>query len=282
MKSPLRQTLWCAVLLLLTAGCSSKAPELMMPQLAPDAPAAAGLPPAPVGDAPTPLLDRPPFGLYAQYPGRDTLTTLSTARLSPDGRYRAAITDQGLWFARVDGAWLWQVPLPGAADPKPAQSPAQPAISQPVLPPQPGASPPGTAGQPKPPTGAKATKYVGPIDWTPRSTLLLRDDTGTWVEIDPEACKVTLLPQALQGKEWITYSPDRKQVMYYTPGKTGRQLWIAKADGTDARLQGENVTGFWGPDGKPVITKVQPAPGAATVQGSAAADLERQPGQHRQ
>ncbi|HWI52997.1 MAG TPA: hypothetical protein VNT01_12735 [Symbiobacteriaceae bacterium] len=274
----MKKTLGGLVLALLLAGCG-KQPELMLQRLAPDAPAAEGLPPAPVAGAPTSLLDRPPFGLYATYPSRDTLTSLSTATLSPDGRYRAAITAQGLWLARVDGAWLWQVPLPEVAAPKPT-APGLPAMSQPVLPQQPGTVQPG-AHQTAPQTTTKATAYLGPLDWTPRSTLLLRDDTGTWAEIDPEACKVSLLPAALQGKEWITYSPDRKQVLYYTPGKTGKQLWQAQADGTKPILLGENVTGTWGPDGKPVVTKVQPpAAGAGNKPGKA--ELERQNGLHSQ
>lgn len=270
--------LGCAALALLLAGCG-KQPELMIQRLSPDAPAATGLPPAPVGDAPTPLVDRPPFGLYANYPSRATLTVLSTAKLSPDGRYRAALTDQGLWVARVDGAWLWQVPLPETAAPK-QDAPTQPAMAQPVRPPEPGA-PATTAAQPARPAATKATAYLGPVDWTAESTLLLRDDTGIWVEINPEASKVVLLPALLQGREWVTYSPDRKQVMYYTTGKTGKQLWVAKADGKDAKFLGENVTGTWGPDGKPVVTRVQPSTSTtAATPGNAAAELKQ--GLHNQ
>lgn len=264
---------------LLTAGCG-KPPALMMQQLAPDAPAGEGQPPAPVGTQPTPLLDRPPFGLYAIYPNRDTLVALSTAPLSPDGRYRATITAQGLWIARVDGAWLWEVPLPDVAVPKPV-TPTQPAMSQPVLPTQPGTAKPPAGQTVSPATASKATKYLGPLDWTSQATLLLRDDAGTWVEINPEASKVTKLPAALQGKEWITYSPDRKQVMYYAQGTKGPQLWIAKADGTEPKFQGDNVTGTWGADGKVIITKTQPAsPGAASQTSNV--NTPPQPGQSRE
>jgi hypothetical protein len=264
---------------MLLTGCT-KPPELMLQRLASDAPAAVGLPPAPVGNAPSPLLDRPSFGLYATSPSRETLQLLSTAPLSPDGRFRAAINEQGLWIARIDGAWLWQVPLPEAAAPPKTGTTT------------PGARQPGTAAQgaqtqpakPATPTTAHTTKpikYLGPLDWTQQVTLLMRDDTGTWVEIDPEAATVTLLPAALQGKEWLTYSPDRKQVLYYAPGKTGKQLWVANADGTKPVLLGENVTGIWGPDGKPVVTKVQTQ---ATATGERAGDptVERQPGIHKQ
>lgn len=280
MKINLRQALAGALFAaLLTAGCG-KSPELIMQQLAPDAPAGEGRPPAPVGTQPTPLLDRPPFGLYAEYPSRDTLKSLATAALSPDGRYRAAITDQGLWITRVDGTWLWQVPLPEVAAPK-STAPAQPAMSQPVLPAQPNPTPTGTTTTAKPVTPVKSTKYLGPLDWTPQATLLLRDDAGNWVEISPESSRVVMLPAALQGKEWITFSPDRKQVMYYSPGKTGKQLFVAKADGTEPKLQGENVTGVWGTDGKPVITKVQPAAPTTGSQSGNTAPLT-QSGQYRQ
>lgn len=282
MKILLRHLFGCAAAALLLAGCG-KPPELMLQRLAPDAPAAEGLPPAPVDGAPTPLLDRPPFGLYATAPSRETLQLLSTAPLSPDGRYRAALGAQGLWIARVDGAWLWQVPLPEMAEPKPTTG--QPPLSPPLIPqqPKPGTGPGNNNGAqtPTPPTARKATKYLGPLAWTPRDTLLMRDDTGTWVEIEPVAAKVTPLPAALQGKEWITYSPDRKQVLYYANGKTGKQLWIANADGTSPRLLGENVTGAWGPDGKPLVTKVQ---AQMTAAGGRPGDpsVERQRGPHKQ
>jgi len=282
MKILLRHLFGCAAAALLLAGCG-KPPELMLQQLAPDAPAAAGLPPAPVAGAPTPLLDRPPFGLYASDPTRETLQMLSTAPLSPDGRYRAIIGNEGLWIARVDGAWLWQVPLPEAAAANPATN--QPGGTQPLLPLQP--KPGATAGStnasqpPNPPAAPKATKYLGPLDWTSRDTLLMRDDTGTWAEVDPESATVKLLPAALQGKEWITFSPDRRRVLYYANGKTGKQLWVAKADGTEPKLLGENVTGTWGPDGNPVVTKIQPP---TAVAGGKPGDpsVERQRGPHSQ
>jgi hypothetical protein len=244
---------------LLVAGCT-KPPELMLQRLSPDAPAAQGFPAPPLDGQPTPLGDRPPFGLYANYPSNDTLKQLSTGTLSPDGRFRFAFTQQGVWITRLDGAWLWQVPLPGEGK----TAPSGPAVSQ---------LPPGTSVATKPPTppvtppAVKATKYIGPGDWTPQGTLLLRDETGVWIEAAPATTYVTPLPQPLQGKESISFSPDGKQVLYYTPGKTGRQLWQAAADGAAPTLLGENLTGYWGKDGKPQMQKntvVQP--GSSTKQ----------------
>jgi hypothetical protein len=282
----LQPKLGLVLLALLVAGCG-KPPELSMQKLASDAPAGDSLPPVPVGQAPTPLTDRTPFGLYANYPNRDTLETLSTAALSPSGRFRAAFTSQGLWIVRVDGAWLWQVPLPEPTEPPTTgQTGAQPGLAQPVIPPP--TIPPDTKAPTTPATTPakpvnvpKATKYLGPLNWTAQSTLMLRDDANTWVEIDPDAAKITVLPAALQGKDWLIFSPDRKQVMYYTPGKTGKQLWIAKADGTEPKFLGENVEGSFDPAGKPVVTKVQPAtpsPGAKTL----LPDDARTPGQKSQ
>lgn len=244
---------------LLLAGCA-KPPEVMMGRLSPEAPAAVGLPPSPVGKEPTPLLDRSPFGLYAEYPGRDTLTRLSTGDLSPDERYRAAITDQGLWVARKDGAWLWQVPL---LPPPPPPTPAQPQVT--LIPGQP---PPAPA-----PVTPKATKYLGPLNWTSRGTLLMRDDGGTTVEIHPERASVTQLPYALQGKQDMLFSPDGKQVLYTQPGSAGRQLIVANADGTGPKFLGDNVTGTWDASGKPVVQKATMITPGATAPRDLAPDL---------
>jgi hypothetical protein len=240
----IRLVTWSLATLLLAGGCSHR-PALMMQHLSADAPAAAGLPAVPDPGQPSPLLQRPTFGLYADTPSHDTLIRLSSGILSPDGRYRAAATVQGVWVARLDGAWLWQVPLPDGNTSSPPPAPA----------PQPGKQ------QGSTPSPRKATRYVGLPEWTSRNTLLLQDDTGTWVEADPYLTRVTVLPSLLQGKEGLMFSPDGKQVAYYTPGKTGKQLWVAKADGTDAKLIGENLIGFWGKDGK-LETQKQVAPQA--------------------
>ena len=224
---------------LLLAGCGGS-DERSLQRLSPDAPAATGLPPAPVADQATPLLGRAPFGLYANYPSNDTLTKLSTAPQSPDGRWRLAFTEQGLWLTRVDAAWLWQVPQ---------AAPPQPTIKQ-------------------------GKEYVAPVSWLPNGNLLLRDDAGAWIEANPTSANVKLLPAALQGKEQLTFSPNGQQVLYYTPGKTGLQLWLAKADGTDPKLQGENVTGFWDATGKLVVQKsTAPTPGTPLPREKLAPDL---------
>jgi hypothetical protein len=225
---------------LLLMGCS-KPPEVMLQRLDPEAPAASGLPSAPLGNQPSPLLDRPPFGLYAEYPSSDTLTLLSSGTLSPDGRFRAALTTQGLWVARKDGAWLWQVPVPGAD--KPA-APVGPPLVQPATP-------------PAPPPAAAATSYIGPLQWTSHNTLLLRDNTGTWVETTPETARVNVLPQALQGKEALQFSPDGKQVLFSILKATGRELWVSNADGSKPQYLGVNVIGTWDPTGKVSVAKAE-------------------------
>lgn len=229
-------------LALISAGCG-KPPELMLQRLDPKAPAASGMPATPSPEQPVPLTERLPFGLYANYPSRDTLERLSLGELSPDGRYRAAMTDQGAWVTRIDGAWLWQMELPAPG-------------TQPAAPP-----PPATPGSrplavPPAPVIIQGTTFAGALKWTPRNTLLVQDDVGTWYEAAPAAARVTPLPAALQGKGELIFSPDGKQVMYYVTVKTAKQLWVVNIDGTNARLLGENVTGRWGPDGKPVVEKI--------------------------
>ncbi len=234
-----------AAVALLAAGCATQAPA-PIERLAPEAPAAKGLPPRQPADTPSPLLARPPFGLYAHYPSNDTLATLSIGPVSPDGRYRAALTGQGAWIARVDGAWLWQLELP---IPKPPAPPPDPPGTQSPKPATPPAAP---AKQPVP---------VGPLVWTPQGALLFQDDTGAWHLANPEAAQITPMAAVLTSKEGVTFSPDGKQVSYYTPGKTGRQLWVAAADGTGAKLMGENVTGFWEEaTGQLVVQKVAGPP----------------------
>jgi hypothetical protein len=257
-----------ALAALLLAGCS-KPPEVILQRLSPEAPAAAGLPPSPVGEEPTPLVDRPPFGLYAIYPDRDTLTSLSIGTLSPDNRFRAALTAQGLWVTRKDGAWLWQVPLPGEANAPSligptAQTGAPAGQTVPTVQTTQAATP-AQPGKPAPPPPPKSTKYVGPLRWTSQNTLLMRDEMGTWVTCNPETAMVTVLPQALQGKEELLFSPDGKLVIFFIPTKAGRELWMSNADGSKPKYLGVNVTGAWDPKGQPVVQKATtPAPGTLT------------------
>jgi len=226
-----------ALAALLAAGCS-KPPELMMQRLDEKAPAAQGKPNVPGAGDPAPIVDRPPFGLYAVSPTTDTLTRLSTGTLSPDGRFRAVMAGDGPWVTRVDGAWLWQVTVPEPKAP-PTTTPGTSTAPPTTTPAQP----------PKPP------RIVGGLEWTSRNTLLMQDDTGAWLEADPVMAKITPMPAFLRGKEGVLFSPDLTQVLYYLPGKNAKQLWVAKPDGTGAKLLGENVTGTWDAAGKPVVTQ---------------------------
>lgn len=238
------------ILPLLLTGCAGSAASSEMDRLDPDAPAATGLPAIPGPDDPAPLEKRPPFGLYAEAPTADTLAALSTGKLSPDQRYRAAMTEQGAWVARVDAAWLWQVELP-----KPEPTPSQEGQSA-----------------DKPPAAPAPTPVAVAVSWMPPDGLLVQDQTGAWWRADPDWTTITKLPAALQGKEEITFSPNGARILYYTSGEKGRQLWVANADGSSAKLLGENVAGSWSPEGEPVVTPLaspeKPA-GTAPTQGSA-------------
>lgn len=228
-------------LAVLGAGCSQHdLPRVQ--RLAPGSAASVSLPPPPLAGEPSPLTQTPPFGLYAAPPSNATLQSLSTGTVSPDGRFRTAFTDQGLWVARIDGAWLWHVQVPAPPSPEPQALPGTHLPSPPARPAQP----------PKPPAPS------GGADWTPRSSLLFRDDAGTWHEADPVQARVTALPAALQGKENITFSTDGKQVLYYTPGRAGRQLWVAAVDGSKPLLVGENLTGFWRENGELLTARAAP------------------------
>lgn len=234
-----------AILAMVAVGCARPVPAPSQQGLSPDAPAARGLPPREPAGTPSPLQVRPPFGLYAQSPGIDTLTTLASGALSPDGRYRAAMTAEGPWVARVDGAWLWQIEL---QVPLPPPTPPVPPGTHPAKPPSP------------PPAPAKPPVVVGALQWTDAAQLLFQDDTGAWHLADPAGARVTALPPAFKGKEGLQFSPDGRQVLFYAPGKTGRGLWLAAADGSNPKLVGENVTGFWQkPGGNLVVQK--PTPG---------------------
>lgn len=178
---------------------------------------------------------RPPFGLYAESPQPATLVQLAHGSPSPDQRHHMAHTAQGLWITRTDGAWLWHVQLPARAEPK-----------APPLPP--GTHPPPAPAKAKPANPPALPLIVGTARWTERSTLLLRDDQGAWYEADPLTALVVPLPAALRGAEELTLSPDGRKLFYYTPGRRGRQLWTANADGSEPRSHGENLVGRWNPD----------------------------------
>lgn len=239
-------------------GCSQPADLLPPDRLDPAAPAASSLPAVPGPDEPAPLASRPPFGLYAEAPTADTLAQLSQGTLSPDQRFRAALTQQGTWIARVDAAWLWQIQLPAPTTPATTQTPTSPPADT------------GQAGTTAPTATPAAPPAIASLAWTPRATLLLRDAGGTWWEANPVWATASQLPAALQGKEELQFSPDGSKVLYYTAGTAGRQLWVAAADGSGARLLGTNVVGSWSPEGEPVVEKLPPvAPPAGTPAGQA-------------
>ncbi|HEY3367117.1 MAG TPA: hypothetical protein VGK74_18845 [Symbiobacteriaceae bacterium] len=236
-----------AALALVAVGCN-KPQGLVLQHLDPEAPAAAGLPARPAPDQPAPLTERPPFGLYAETPARDTLTALATGTSSPGDRFRAALTAQGAWVARVDGAWLWQIQLPDAA----------PAPGTPTVP-----APPAKPDSEKPnvkPAPAAGPATVKSIEWTVRGTLLIQDSKGLWLEADPEHARVTALPAGLQGKEVVAFSPDGKQVLYYVNDKAGKQLWSANADGSKPTYLGVGLAWSWNEQGKLVVAKIAGPP----------------------
>ncbi|MFZ5813852.1 MAG: TolB family protein [Bacillota bacterium] len=142
-------------------------------------------------------------------------------------------------MVRTDGAWLWQIQLP--APPPPPPEP--PAPGKPLPPPPP---------PPPPPT------IVGSPQWTPQSTLLFQDSSGTWQEAHPAGARLMALPPALQGTVGLAISPDGQQVLYYK----GSQLFTARRDGSQPRLVGAGLIGSWAPDGT-LQTAKAPPPGLA-------------------
>jgi len=188
-------------ILMIASGCRTATPY--MDRLDPTAPAAAGLPATPGPDEPIPLGERPIFGLYTETPTAETLAQLSMGKLSPDQRYRAAVTPQGIWVARVDGAWVWQVPLPAQPVPQTGQQPPQDGAG----------NSPGAAGQSAQNTssgqnGQNAQTSQSPVpapgpamvDWEAPSTLLIRDTRGLWWKASPDWITVTRMatPPAIQ------------------------------------------------------------------------------------
>lgn len=85
------------------------------------------------------------------------------------------------------------------------------------------------------------------------------------------------MPAVFKDKRELDFSPDGKQVLYSTNVGGGKQLWVAAADGSNPKLLGENVVGFWGEDGKPVVRKE-----TTPLAPSASPRSQQQEGQHRQ
>jgi hypothetical protein len=239
-------------LLVLMAGCGSASPPVLGSQTT-SAHALAGYPPLPPADQPA-SFPAQPFGLFASAPTPATLTTLARGVTSPDGRFRAALTAQGAWAVRVDGAWFWQIELPVMT---PAITSAKPG-GQAGTPTAAGAQAGQSAAQlgqtPAPPTQA-ATGLGG---WTPLSHLLVQAPDGSWFDADPLTATVTPLAPLWQGRTGLQVSPDGKQILYSQTGPKGPQVWLANIDGTRPTLLADNATATWGLDGKPAIT---PKPG---------------------
>jgi hypothetical protein len=262
-------------LLALLAGCSS-APPAKRPQLAPNSAATIAYPPLPAPDQPAPLDAQHTFGLYDEKPSAATVEALSRGTSSPDGRFRAAFTDQGAWIVRADGAWYWQIMLPAQVAPPPQTAPGrtgqtgQPGQTGQVG--QPGQAKPGATGEPSAPgkptapgqPGAQAQPGAKPAAlgaWTPAGRLLVQAVSGLWFEADPLTATVTPLAPFWQGRTGLQVSPDDKQVLYTQPGPKGPQVWVANRDGSKPTLVADNATAVWGPDNRPVITKLpEPTP----------------------
>ncbi|MEW8977396.1 MAG: hypothetical protein AB2385_03240 [Symbiobacterium sp.] len=258
--------------ILVLSGCSAanEAEEAAPGGVDPEAPVAAGYPAMPLPGERTPLQGRSLSGLYASPPSADTLAALETAEPSPDGLFRALLSDGEIWVTRIDGAWIWQVALPpvsaagtaqGAAEGAPgtqgadadraaaggqAASAGGTAQSN-VSPPLDGAGGPDDAS---PAAGGAAPTPVGPLQWTPESTLLFRDSAGRWLEADPLTAQVKPLGAALNGVAALTLSPDGREVLYYK----GNRLYRALRDGSQEQLVGENVIGHWDSAGQLVVT----------------------------
>ncbi len=268
---------------LLVAGCARSSPAEVGNEhgIDPAAPVAAGHAALPLPGEPTPLVGRALSGLYASPPSADTLAALSTAPVSPDGLFRAALADGALWVTRIDGAWLWQVALPPPGTPSPAdagtgpgpaagQAAAQPAGTAQGQAPgnQAGTRAGGAsgadsgaqagqaeAGAPEPgDPGGGDVRPVAPIQWTPRSTLLFRDTLGRWLEADPLTATVTPLSAFLTGAVNLTPSPDGSQVLF----SKGNRLYVARWDGSEPQLVGENVEAYWDESGQLVVTRRPP------------------------
>jgi hypothetical protein len=260
------------ILLAVLAGCGSATPPQQEGAATVNPHALAGYPPLPAQGEPAPLTSTP-FGLFSTPPSPATIAALSTGVTSPDGRFRAALTDQGAWIVRIDGAWYWQVELTTVAPP-PAQAGQRPPANGQSAPTT-GQSAPTTGQQAatgqQPPAGqaglapATATQTAVAVGgWTPASQLLVQAHTGAWYEADPLTATVTPLAPFWQGRSNLLLSPDGKQILYSQPGPKGPQVWVANKDGSRPTLVADNATAVWGADNKPVVTKL-PEPVAPTA-----------------
>lgn len=251
------------LLLTLLAGCGSASPpeNSETPVINPQA--LEGYPPLPAVGEPSPLNSANLFGLYAAPPSPATVEALSKGLTSPDGRFRAALTDQGAWAVRIDGAWYWQIELT-TVTPNGQTAPQGAAGNQAV----------GQATQQTLGPQAGQTALAAPVQtqsstalggWTPAGGLLVQASTGAWFEANPLTATVTPLAPFWQGRTGLLVSPDGKQILYTQAGPKGPQVWVANRDGSRPSLVADNATAVWGPENKAVVTKLpDPTPAKPT------------------
>lgn len=243
------------LLLALLAGCGSASPPETAETPVIKAQVLGGYPPLPGAGEPSPLSTANLFGLYATPPSAATVEALAKGVTSPDGRFRTALSDQGAWIVRIDGAWYWQIELTtvtpngqSTAQGAAGNQTAGPGTQQQQLGPQ--------AGQTAlaPPVQTQAAATLG--GWTPAGQLLIQATTGAWFEANPLTATVTPLAPFWQGRVGLLVSPDDKQILYGQTGPKGPQVWVANKDGSRPTLVADNATAVWGPDSKPVVTKL--------------------------
>ncbi|HLO01998.1 MAG TPA: hypothetical protein VK191_02695, partial [Symbiobacteriaceae bacterium] len=218
----------CSILLLLLVGCGSATPPVTDETPTVKAHVREGYPPLPAVGEPSPLSGANPFGLYAAPPSPATVEALAKGVTSPDGRFRAALADQGAWAVRVDGAWFWQIELTtvtpnGQSTPQGAAGNQTGQAAQQPLGPQ--------AGQTAlaPSTQTQAATALG--GWTPMGQLLVQASGGAWFEANPLTATVTPLAPFWQGRVGLLVSPNDKQILYTQTGPKGPQVWVANRDG---------------------------------------------------
>lgn len=254
MKERYKKISGLTLLLALLAGCGSASPPQTAETPVIKAQVLGGYPPLPTGDEPSPLNTANLFGLYAAPPSVATVEALAKGLTSPDGRFRTALTDQGAWIVRIDGAWYWQIELT-TVTPN-GQSTAQGAAGNQTV---------GPASQQQQLGSQAGQALAAPVQtqvatalggWTPAGQLMILTSTGAWFEANPLTATVTPLAPFWQGRVGLLVSPDEKQILYNQTGPKGPQVWVANKDGSRPTLVVDNGTAVWGADGKPVVTKL--------------------------
>lgn len=243
MKLSLKEIVAVTGLLALLTGCGSAAPPKIEEGPEMSQHALIGYPPLPAVGEDSPLSSVTPFGLYATPPSPATVASLAKGVTSFDGRYRAALTEQGAWTVRIDGGWFWQVELPPVVAPPTAPTGQAP----------PGQAAPPVTEPPPPPVPQTAASLGG---WSSAGQLLIQSTGGAWFEANPLTATVTPLAPFWQGKVGLQVSPNDQQILYPQSGPKGPQVWVANRDGSRPTLVADNATAVWGPDNSPVVTKL--------------------------